>query len=224
MPTTRKANAPSKADIQKARNAYDHANRRKKKLKRMYVNAKVDARKAKNLVKRLVDRRKKSRGKHQLAKVCDGICGWAKWGVSVAASIHYAQTRPFLKYLGKGNTRTLPMYTDCSGSSTIAANEAGAEDPNGYGYNGYGYTGTFLSHAQANDLIVSRDNAKAGFFCVFGSAPGTHVVILMEDAKGRDPVCASHGQESGPSYYPLSVEAAAHSGQPLTFIKPDISK
>jgi hypothetical protein len=135
----------------------------------------------------------------------------AQWGIANNAAIHYQQSRPIE---GLNTPRKLPLFTDCSGFATDCAKWAGARDPNQNGYNGQGYTGTFLTGCRH----IAREAARPGDYVVFGLYAGTHVVILLEPGTVPDPHCASHGQESGPSYYPLSVEASAHAGQPLTFL------
>lgn len=59
---------------------------------------------------------------------------------------------------------------DCSSFVTLVFKEAGADDPNGYGYNGTGYTGSLLAHAHLfgeirsaplpGDLIFYGDNQE----------------------------------------------------------------
>jgi peptidoglycan hydrolase-like protein with peptidoglycan-binding domain len=46
------------------------------------------------------------------------------------------------------------------------------------------------------------------------------VVVLVESAAGgHDALVVSHGQEADPCRVPLSVEAAAHPGEPITFLR-----
>ncbi len=142
------------------------------------------------------------------------VCAYAGWGVSNEPSIHYAQSRPIDGLTGS-NQKTLPLYTDCSGFVTKAYKYAGAPDPNGFGYNGYGYTGTILTACQH----ISQGSAKRGDLVVFGSYPGTHVVVLTEDGSSSDPYVVSHGQEAGPLHTRLSTQKAAHPGQAVTFCR-----
>jgi peptidoglycan hydrolase-like protein with peptidoglycan-binding domain len=46
-------------------------------------------------------------------------------------------------------------------------------------------------------------------------------VVLVESggANGNDPQVVSHGQQGDPCRVPLSVEAASHSGEPITFLR-----
>ena len=111
---------------------------------------------------------------------------------------------------------TLPFTTDCSGFATIMAKWSGAADPNGYGFNGYGNTDSMLAHSEH----ISRDDSQPGDFVVFGVNPSTHVVVLVQSAAGgHDALCVSHGQEADPIRVALSVEAASHSGETLTFLR-----
>lgn len=146
----------------------------------------------------------------------DAILAQCHWALAHEPEIHYAQVRPMP--LKAWASHSLPLYTDCSGSTTCIYHAAGAPDPNGKGYSGAGFTGTILSSAHQHDLVVDRKQAQPGDLVVFGDAPGTHVVILMQPGSAADPMVFSHGQESGPKMYPLSVEQAAHKGQPLTWI------
>jgi hypothetical protein len=46
------------------------------------------------------------------------------------------------------------------------------------------------------------------------------VVVLVQSAAGGDgALCVSHGQPGDPVQVPLTVEIAAHSGEPLTFLQ-----
>jgi peptidoglycan hydrolase-like protein with peptidoglycan-binding domain len=135
------------------------------------------------------------------------------WGVTNNAEIHYAEDRPMPINIPK---YSLPFTTDCSGFATIMAKWSGAADPNGYGFNGYGNTDSMLAHSEH----ISRDESQPGDFVVFGLNPSTHVVVLVQSAAGGyDALCVSHGQEADPIRVALSVEAASHSGETLTFLR-----
>ena len=135
------------------------------------------------------------------------------WGVTNNAEIHYAETRPMPINIPK---YSLPFTTDCSGFATIMAKWSGAADPNGYGFDGYGNTDSMLAHSEH----ISRDGSQPGDFVVFGVNPSTHVVVLVQSAAGGyDALCVSHGQEADPIRVALSVEAASHSGETLTFLR-----
>lgn len=120
--------------------------------------------------------------------------------------VHYAQVRPM-------RTQSIKTYTeleaaaqrgitfDCSESSTTIAHVAGAKDPNGRHFDGAGYTGTILSACQS----ITKSQAKAGDFVVFGPGTGHHVCVIL--AAGADPLLFSHGQEKGPIAIRLSAEA-----------------
>jgi hypothetical protein len=126
----------------------------------------------------------------------------AEWSIEQAASIHYAEIRPMPIHIP---VHHLPFTTDCSGFVTLVAKWAGAPDPNGKGYSGFGWTGTLLTNLPHIDLA----HAKRGDLIVYGDAPGEHVVMLLQDAAGHaDPLVVSHGEEAGPSRYPLSTETS----------------
>lgn len=204
-----RSNPPSKADVQKLRDAYHREKRARRKAKRQWVKAKHSARKAKHRLQRAIDRRKKSKAKHSENAIRDRIVDFALWGTKNEPAIHYRQSRPF----PNRNLRDLPLYTDCSGFATMACQDAGAEDPNGRGFDGYGFTGTLYGHCPK----VSRENLKVGDLLEHGGYPGSHVNVVV--ALGSDPTVVSHGQESGPRMYPASVEIAAHAGQPYYWLQ-----
>ena len=108
----------------------------------------------------------------------------ALWGAEVATrqpkQIHYGEVRPI-----RGAPRQLPLTTDCSGFVTLCYQWAGAPDPNGTHYDGTGSTGTML-HACAH---IRPNEAQLADLIVFGAAPGTHVVLIVET--GPDPVVVS---------------------------------
>lgn len=135
-----------------------------------------------------------------------------QWGVAHHDEIYYQESRPY----ELTPVHTLPLTADCSAFVTMMARWSGAPDPNGFGYNGYGNTDTMLGHAQH----ISRDETQPGDLTVFGLNPSTHVVALVESAAmGNDAQCVSHGQPGDPIQTMLSVEIAAHSGEPITFLQ-----
>ena len=87
-----------------------------------------------------------------------------------------------------------------------------------------GYLAAKGQSARVNSVTVTNtliDFSDPGDFAVFGHPPGTHVVILAESggANGNNPLVVSHGQQGDPISVRLSVEKAAHSGQPVTFLR-----
>lgn len=118
-------------------------------------------------------------------------------GVADAASIHYAQTRPYPSYYHT------PMTTDCSGFATLIYKTSGCPDPNAFGYNGYGYTGTMLNHGRA----VSPGSPRVGDLIFYGRPVVEHVAIYVGAGK-----VVSHGSEGGPyllpTYYRYDVNTA----------------
>lgn len=141
--------------------------------------------------------------------VRERIVSYARWGVQNNAQIHWQEVRPID---GLATPLRLPSTTDCSGFVTKAYKAAGAPDPNGNGYSGQGYTGTLLAHL----THIPRGAAQIGDLVVYGAGNGKHVVVLTSE--GPDPLCVSHGQESGPSELRLSTESAYHKLEPLTFL------
>lgn len=122
----------------------------------------------------------------------------AQWGIANEPAIHYEQLRPID---GLHQPRKLPLYTDCSGFSTLCYAWAGAPDPNGLGYSGEGYTGTLLQHMKA----IAAAAVQPADLVVWGPPPGHHVALVLEP--GPDPLLCSHGQESGPAATRFSVES-----------------
>lgn len=130
------------------------------------------------------------------APVRQRLVGWCLWGVENSAEIHYEQSRPIPVSHLPG---TLPLTTDCSGSTTLFARWAQAPDPNGLDYDGQGWTATLLSH------LPRAAELQRGDVIVWGAYPGRHCAIVLEP--GDDPLLASHGQERGPIEIPLSIES-----------------
>jgi peptidoglycan hydrolase-like protein with peptidoglycan-binding domain len=122
----------------------------------------------------------------------------ARWGIANERQIHYRLLRPID---GLAKARKLPLYTDCSGFSTLCYAWAGAPDPNGNGYDGSGYTGTLLAHMQR----IPPDAAQPGDLVVWGPPPGHHVAVVLQ--AGADPLLCSHGQEKGPLRIAFSTES-----------------
>jgi hypothetical protein len=122
----------------------------------------------------------------------------ARWGIANEPQIHYRQSRPID---GLHEPRKLPLYTDCSGFSTLCYAWAGAADPNGQGYSGQGFTGTLLQHMTR----IPQSAVQPGDLVVWGGGTGHHVALVLEG--GADPLLCSHGQEKGPFEIRFSVES-----------------
>lgn len=131
------------------------------------------------------------------------MLAWMTWALNHEASWHYRQSRPMP--LTRMKRMQLPITTDCSGSSTGCHYYAGAKDPNGLGYNGLGYTGTIRNHCPRIRLA----DAKVGDLIIYGGGTGVHMVVVYKEHP-TDPLCFSHGQESGPRLYRHSVQVAVH--------------
>ncbi len=140
------------------------------------------------------------------APVRQRLVGWCLWGVENSAEIHYEQSRPIPVSHLPG---TLPLTTDCSGSTTLFARWAQAPDPNGLDYDGSGSTMTMLAHMRR----IKAAQAVPGDLIVFdGPIDEQHVVVLLENGSEEDPLVASHGSERGPLTARLRAEKDAHSG------------
>lgn len=126
-----------------------------------------------------------------------------KWALKHEPRIHYKQVRPFNPNAIKN--RTLPITTDCSGSTTMLYRAAGRPDPNGAAYNGTGYTGTLRAHTPKRQHVA---DCKPGDFIVYGGGNGAHVVVVLK--AGRDPLVWSHGQEAGPLTTRHSTQVRVH--------------
>ena len=122
----------------------------------------------------------------------------ARWGIRNEPQIHYQQLRPVD---GIDHPKKLPLYTDCSGFSTLCYKWAGSPvDPNGGNWTG-AYTGTMLTHCRH----IPQSAVRPGDLVVWGAYPGHHVALVLE--AGGDPLLCSHGQEKGPLAIPFSVES-----------------
>lgn len=128
----------------------------------------------------------------------DRIVRIARWGIANEAQIHYQQLRPVD---GMTQPKKLPLYTDCSGFSTLCYKWAGSKvDPNGGNWTG-AYTGTMLTGCRH----IPSSAVRPGDLVVWGAYPGHHVALVLE--AGADPLLCSHGQEKGPLAINFSVES-----------------
>ncbi len=98
------------------------------------------------------------------SSVRERMVNWCLWAVENTSQIHYAQKRPIPVNDLPG---TLPLTTDCSGSTTLFARWAEAPDPNGLGYTGAGSTMTMLAHLKP----ITAGKAQPGDLIVFGGDP-----------------------------------------------------
>jgi hypothetical protein len=144
------------------------------------------------------------------ASARERLVGWCLWGVENCAEIHFEERRPIPVGHLPG---TLPLTTDCSGSTTLFARWAQAPDPNGLDYNGSGSTMAMLGNLKR----VTPARARAGDLIVFDGPPAKqHVVVVVEP--GADPLVASHGSERGPLKLRLSAESPAHPGTDVVYL------
>ena len=147
---------------------------------------------------------------HAQSSIRDRMVDWCLWGVANSAQIQFAEHRPMPINDLPG---TLPLTLDCSASTTLFANWAGAPDPNGLGFSGAGNTAAMLAHLRQ----ITAAELRPGDLIVFDGAPEKqHVVVVLE--LGDDPVVASHGSPAGPFKLSLSAERKAHPGQPLVHL------
>ena len=104
------------------------------------------------------------------------VRSWGEWYVQNRSRITYAQIRPYPK------TGSLPMRTDCSGSSTHVLFMAGCKnDPHRRGYDGQGYTGTMYQNGKRIGLGNLKD-LRPGDCVFYGNQGGgipSHVVIVI---------------------------------------------
>lgn len=107
-----------------------------------------------------------------------------------------------------------PVTMDCSESCTLIARLAGWRDPNGLLYDGYGYTGTMLSHLPH---FTNWSEVHKGTLIVFGSYPGTHVVMCVEP-NGDNPLVYSHGSHVNHAIWSFKTEVTYHPDQPITLL------
>jgi hypothetical protein len=133
-------------------------------------------------------------------KLRQAIVNECSWGVAHDASIHYDQVRPTPN--AKWKAHTLPIYTDCSGSTEAIFYTVGAPDPSGLSYSGQGNTATL--YANAEHLPIS-DLIPGDFIICFKGTETEHVYIVVERIPGGDLKLFTHGQESTPAYENLSA-------------------
>lgn len=143
-------------------------------------------------------------------QIREKIITYARWGALNTAAIHYAQVRP-MDHLNL--VEALPWTTDCSEFVTTVYKWAGAPDPNGRGFDGLGYTGTMLDHG----VTIPLFQVRKGDVVIWGSFPGHHTAVFVEDGSSGDPLIVSHGSERGPLELRLSQETAAQGGRLATY-------
>jgi len=162
---------------------------------------------------------------HRTAEVA-----WAHWAVANHAHFNYSEGSDRMAAIGVWPIK-FPVNTDCSGSCTLYAWWAQGNDPNGLGFDHEGYTGTFLSHEEHVNLLVTKlkgvttDNIEIGDYVVYGPGTGEHVAIIVE-IHGEDILTVSHGAQGGPGYCwvnePKTVPSRGFpfdGRQPQTFLK-----
>lgn len=152
------------------------------------------------------------------------LVAMGRYLIARQAQVHYAQTRSSTDIMSshglsfaqvqalfsKGGSITM----DCSEAVTTLFRWADLKDPNGLGYDGYGYTGTLLQHLPH---FTDTNEANPGTIVIFGAYPGEHACMVLEHDK-TNPLLFSHGSEADPRAIRLHDEAAAHAGQPITYL------
>ena len=129
----------------------------------------------------------------QLPAVRAEMVRWCRWGIEHEPEIHYTKARPF----PVPPAGTLPLSTDCSGSTITFANWAGVPPHPGIEYEGWGSSGRMSEQLRQ----LSRQDIQPGDLVIW---PYFHVSVVME--LGEDPLLMTHGEEGGPRSIWLSVE------------------
>lgn len=138
-------------------------------------------------------------------KIRGRIVAWAMpWGIAHEPEIHYSESSQRDDWLAHG-PGALPLTTDCSGFVTACYRWAGAHDPSGFDYRYVGYTGSLLDHGDTIPIW----QADPGDIVIWGTFPGHHTAVIVDTRNHADPLCVSHGSESGPNLERVSVETAA---------------
>lgn len=129
------------------------------------------------------------------------------WGLAHTGAIHYQQARPFNP--DSIHNRDLPLYIDCSASTTQLYKDAGRPDPNGRDYNGTGNTETLRANTPKRKSLSS---ARVGDFIVYGpdGRPDLQHVVVVYARNGNNPKVWSHGQEAGPLLNTHAIQVGAH--------------
>lgn len=120
-------------------------------------------------------------------------------------SIRYTQTGQRMQGVrDRMRPPRFPRYEDCSSFATWCYWAAGGPDPNGLNYNGQGYTGTQIGHG------VECRNPRPGDLIFYGPSHSSinHVAIYVGNGN-----VVSHGQESGPSLYPIDYSRGSRGGR-----------
>lgn len=120
-------------------------------------------------------------------------------------SIRYTQTGQRMQGVRDHITPPrFPAYEDCSSFATWCYWAAGGPDPNGLNYNGQGYTGTQIAHG------VECPSPRPGDLVFYGPSHSliNHVAVYVGNGN-----VVSHGQESGPSLYPMDYSRGSRGGR-----------
>lgn len=131
---------------------------------------------------------------------------------------HYKEARPLvLPSLATAEHGT--VVSDCSFGCVILCHLAGAGDPTGNKFDGYGNSTSMYEHLKT----IPQAQAQTGDMVVLGSQGRLHA-MMIRSTLGGDPLCWSHGSESGPKPVPLSAEVAYHAalfadGGVVTFLR-----
>lgn len=128
------------------------------------------------------------------------------WMLAHEPAIHYLQRRPM--HVDQVKNHQLPMWSDCSESTTELFRAVGLPDPNNNGYNGSGFTGTLRRTSNRK----SFSDLKPGDYIVYGGGSGSHVVMVYKKRLAGGYWVFSHGQESGPKLYTHDTENSVHGG------------
>ena len=114
------------------------------------------------------------------------------------------------------------VVTDCSGwCQCLAYATPGYGNPFGGPWNGLGNTETMLTYL----VHIAKRQALAGDFVVYaGPVQDQHAVILLEPGTATDPACGSFGSPGGPRRETVGIEAAAHPGQPVVYLRAVVTK
>lgn len=102
---------------------------------------------------------------------------------------------------------------DCSGMVSDMFDWAGLRDPNGLGFDGFGFTGTVMDHLPR---FTDTADVHLGTIGVYGTYPGVHEIMFLEDYQGDQTRIFSHGGPYG-AISTLGVENSYHAGKPLGF-------
>lgn len=133
---------------------------------------------------------------------------------------HYKMVRPLPTYTEDVLFHGV-VVSDCSKGCADLCKVVNAADPTGDNWEGN--SDSMFNLARKQGRIIQKAQAQTGDMIVLGQGGRLHA-MMVRSMLGGDPMCWSHGSETGPKFVPLSAEVAYHAalfadGGVVTYIR-----